>query len=68
MNRIDRRQALALALGAALISPRAKALTVPAAGGAALIPLNYNENPLGPGPNAREAIIASSGEGWRYAD
>ena len=68
MSRIDRRQALALALGAALISPRAKALTVPAAGGAALIPLNYNENPLGPGPKAREAMIASLGDGWRYAD
>jgi histidinol-phosphate aminotransferase len=68
MSRIDRRQALALALGAALVSPRAKALTIPAAGGAALIPLNYNENPLGPGPKAREAMIASLGDGWRYAD
>jgi histidinol-phosphate aminotransferase len=69
MDRIDRRQALALALGAALSSPRAKALTIPAAGGApALLPLNYNENPLGPGPKAREAIIASLGDGWRYAD
>jgi histidinol-phosphate aminotransferase len=69
MSRIDRRQALALALGAALASPRAKALAIPAAGGApALLPLNYNENPLGPGPKAREAMIASLGDGWRYAD
>lgn len=68
MAQIDRRQALALALGVALASPRARAMPIPAAGGSALIPLHYNENPLGPGPAARAAIVASIGEGWRYAD
>ncbi|MFM7627044.1 MAG: pyridoxal phosphate-dependent aminotransferase [Gammaproteobacteria bacterium] len=69
MTQIDRRQALALALGAGLMQARTAVAATAAAGGPRpLLPLNYNENPLGPGPKAREAIIASIGEGWRYAD
>ena len=69
MSRIDRRQALALALAAGLLQARTAIAVAGADGGAsALLPLNYNENPLGPGPRAREAITASLGDGWRYAD
>ena len=75
MSQINRRQALALALGAGLLQARTVVAAgapigsaAAASGGAPLLPLHYNENPLGPGPKAREAILASLGDGWRYAD
>lgn len=69
MSRIDRRQALALALSAGFIHPRtARAATGAPGSSPSLLPLNYNENPLGPGPKAREAIVAAIRESWRYAD
>jgi len=69
MSRIDRRQALALALSAGFLHPRtARAAADALSSTPSLLPLNYNENPLGPGPKAREAIVAAIRESWRYAD
>jgi histidinol-phosphate aminotransferase len=81
MTPLNRRQALALAFGAGLSGVGAAIpATPPAVSGAAAagqgaaprtagpILLNYNENPLGPGPKARAAIASSIGEGFRYAD
>jgi len=69
VSRIDRRQALALALGAGFLQTATAGAAADALSSASsLIPLNYNENPLGPGPKAREAMIAATRESWRYAD
>jgi histidinol-phosphate aminotransferase len=63
-----------LALGAGLSGAGAPAFAASVAGQGAAprtagpILLNYNENPLGPGPKARAAIAASISEGYRYAD
>jgi histidinol-phosphate aminotransferase len=54
----------AIGAGTAIAPPKA-VQTGPAAG---LIRLDSNENPYGPSPAAREAIIASAGEAPRYAD
>ena len=57
---------------AALLAPWAPRLVladaapVVAAGG--IIQLNGNENPYGPSPSARQAILASAGKAPRYAD
>ena len=70
MTAISRRQALVLALGTgtfAATAARGAALNVTVAPRvAAPILLNYNENPLGPGPKARAAILASIDRGSRY--
>ena len=65
MSVVSRRQALALALGAGAFAATA---AHGAAGTVAVAPrvagpilLNYNENPLGPGPKARAAIAARLG-------
>lgn len=69
-RRLTRRDAL---LGAAaLLAPipasiRAAAPSAPA-DGPELIRLDGNENPYGPSPAARAAILASAGEAPRYAD
>ena len=70
MSVVSRRQALALALGAGAFAATA---AHGAAGTVAVAPrvagpilLNYNENPLGPGPKARAAIAASIDQGSRY--
>lgn len=73
MSRINRREALAMALGAGLVQGSAatafaEASVVPLRAGVRPIPLHYNENPLGPGPKARAAIAAAIDEGWRYVD
>jgi histidinol-phosphate aminotransferase len=80
MNRFNRRQALALTLGAGLLQARTASAvteaalaadtphTVPGRSAAKPIPLNYNENPLGPGPRARAALAAAIDEGYRYVD
>ena len=67
--RITRRQAL---LGAAVLAAplaprlaRADAVGAPAGG---IVVLNGNENPYGPSPAARQAILASVGNAPRYAD
>lgn len=59
----------ALAAGAGLpLAPVARAAdgaTPPAATGPAR--LSFNENPYGPGPAARAAIAAATGDAWKYA-
>jgi histidinol-phosphate aminotransferase len=80
MTRLNRRQALALTLGAGLLQARAVTalagtplidapLAVAATGreGRRIL-LHYNENPLGPGPKARAALVAAIDEGHRYVD
>ena len=69
---ISRRHAL---LGAAaLLAPLspsallATPTTTPNAAASSLIRLDSNENPYGPSPKARAAIVASIPEGCRYAD
>jgi histidinol-phosphate aminotransferase len=69
-NRLTRRDAL---IGAtALLAPLAPNILVAVAGAAAdksgLIKLDGNENPYGPSPAARRAILASVGDAPRYAD
>ncbi len=68
--RLTRRHAL---LGAAALLAPIPRLVVAAAPSAAadksgLIKLDGNENPYGPSPTARQAILASAGEAPRYAD
>jgi histidinol-phosphate aminotransferase len=69
-NRLTRRDALIGA--AALLATRPSNIfaTAPstAAGTQGLIKLDGNENPYGPSPAARRAILASVGEAPRYAD
>lgn len=74
MRHLDRRQALALALGASVFSPLqaadAAAATNTAANAADAvrypIGLALNENPWGPGPKARAAVAAAVDDGCRY--
>jgi histidinol-phosphate aminotransferase len=66
---LSRRQALAGA--AALLAPWAPRLVQADAGPAAtgdVIQLNGNENPYGPSPAARQAILASASQAPRYAE
>ncbi|QMW22996.1 pyridoxal phosphate-dependent aminotransferase [Sandaracinobacteroides saxicola] len=56
---IDRRSALALAALAPVAARASTAAPLPAC-------LSANENPLGPGPNARAAIAASTADFSRY--
>jgi histidinol-phosphate aminotransferase len=85
MTRLNRRQALALTLGAGLLQARAVtalagtplvdaplvdaplAVAAPGREGRRIL-LHYNENPLGPGPKARAALVAAIDEGHRYVD
>jgi histidinol-phosphate aminotransferase len=68
--RLTRRHALIGA--AALIAPLTPRILVAAsnssAGNSGVIKLDGNENPYGPSPAAREAILASVGAAPRYAD
>ncbi|HZF14627.1 MAG TPA: histidinol-phosphate transaminase [Steroidobacteraceae bacterium] len=69
-NGLTRRHAL---LGAAaLLAPIPRLVLAAAPGTAAdksgVIKLDGNENPYGPSPAARQAILASTGEAPRYAD
>ncbi|MBU6379271.1 MAG: hypothetical protein KJS95_12165, partial [Gammaproteobacteria bacterium] len=74
MRHLDRRQALALALGASVFSPLQAADAAAAANTAANaadavrypIGLALNENPWGPGPKARAAVAAAVDDGCRY--
>ena len=67
--RLTRRRALlgAAALLAPLVPTFSHARTRPAAPPPGTILLNGNENPYGPSPAARQAILASTGEAPRYA-
>src|ERR1043165_1679687 len=56
---------------AALLAPLPNIVVAapsPSAGKPKLIKLDGNENPYGPSPAARQAILASVGEAPRYAD
>lgn len=66
MTQLDRREALRWALAAGLLigAPPNAASAATREGG--LIYLNYNENPLGPGPKARAAVAAAIADGCRY--
>src|SRR5258705_8589254 len=69
LPRLTRRHALIGA--AALLAPLPRfALAIPGstAEKPGLIKLNGNENPYGPSPAARQAILASAGAAPRYAD
>ncbi|MGH8262573.1 MAG: pyridoxal phosphate-dependent aminotransferase [Steroidobacterales bacterium] len=69
LPRLSRRHALIGA--AALLAPLPRfALASPGAAAekSGLIKLDGNENPYGPSPAAREAIVASAGAAPRYAD
>jgi len=63
VTELDRRQALALALGLAALPLRAQSADAPLQ---YPIRLSFNENPWGPGPKARAAIIESLVDGSRY--
>lgn len=63
MTELDRRQALALALGLAALPLRARDAAAPLQ---YPIRLSFNENPWGPGPKARAAIVESLVDGSRY--
>ncbi|MEY3136296.1 MAG: hypothetical protein RL580_28, partial [Pseudomonadota bacterium] len=63
MTELDRRQALALALGLAALPLRARDAEAPLQ---YPIRLSFNENPWGPGPKARAAIVESLVDGSRY--
>jgi histidinol-phosphate/aromatic aminotransferase/cobyric acid decarboxylase-like protein len=63
MTELDRRQALALALGLAAVPLRARDADAPLQ---YPIRLSFNENPWGPGPKARAAIVESLVDGSRY--
>jgi histidinol-phosphate aminotransferase len=63
MTELDRRQALALALGLAALPLRARDADAPLQ---YPIRLSFNENPWGPGPKARAAIVDSLVDGSRY--
>lgn len=70
LRRLTRRDAL---IGATvLLAPLAPNILVAAPGASAdrpgLIKLDGNENPYGPSPAARQAILASAGDASRYAD
>jgi histidinol-phosphate aminotransferase len=69
-DRLTRRTALFGA--AALLAPLPSSILIaapnPAPGKSSLIKLDGNENPYGPSPAARQAILASVGEAPRYAD
>ena len=69
-ERLTRREALigAAALLAPLPANVVVAAASPPAGTARLIKLDGNENPYGPSPAARQAILASVSEAPRYAD
>lgn len=67
MAKLDRRQALTLALGAGLLATGHSAGAQPAGSrGEGLIRLSANENPWGPGPKARAAVAAAIEDGCRY--
>jgi histidinol-phosphate aminotransferase len=72
MTRLDRRQAITLALAASAAAPLSPALarkplrTPQPAPLRYPIRLNANENPWGPGPMARAAIAATTDEASRY--
>lgn len=78
MTRFDRREALRLALGVGLFAGTTAGTDSIGqnAGGVApstrpmqngsVIRLSLNENPLGPGPKARAAIVAAIDDGCRY--
>jgi histidinol-phosphate aminotransferase len=78
MRHLDRRQALALAFGASLLSPlSSRADAAPAAekigaqtteAASRPIQLGFNENPWGPGPKARAAVAAAIDDGCRYGN
>ncbi len=67
---VDRRQWLTLALSAAALPAAGEALARKAERTPAAlrypIRLSANENPWGPGPQARAAIVAATDEGCRY--
>src|SRR5262245_44769652 len=69
-DRLTRRDALIGA--AALLAPLPPSILAAAAntsaGRSSLVRLDSNENPYGPSPAARQAILASVGEAPRYAD
>ena len=72
MTRLDRRQAITLALAASAAAPLSPALARKALRTPQPAPLRYpirlnaNENPWGPGPMARAAIAATTDEASRY--
>ena len=70
LRRLTRRDALigAAVLLAPLPSNVLAAAPSATAGRPGLIRLDSNENPYGPAPAARQAILASVGEAPRYAD
>jgi histidinol-phosphate aminotransferase len=78
MRHLDRRQALALAFGASLLSPLSSRADAAQAAGKIGAPatdavsrpiqLGFNENPWGPGPKARAAVAAAIDDGCRYGN
>jgi len=70
LRRLTRRDALigAAVLLAPIPSNVLAAAPSDSAGTPGLIRLDGNENPYGPSPAARQAILASVGEASRYAD
>jgi histidinol-phosphate aminotransferase len=65
MHRIDRRSLLAASVGIAALA-QAPALRAREAGTLRPVRLSANENPWGPGPAARAAVLATLDEGSRY--
>jgi histidinol-phosphate aminotransferase len=68
---LSRRELLRIsgALAAGAAAPQAPGAAAPARPlpGAGPARLSFNENPYGPGPAARAAIVASTGDAWKYA-